>query len=124
MKKLVGVLLTAFTSACSSMAVNKDIPALIVDPNQASRSELMQVVSTALSVPDITLAADALTQDSSLLIERKTRQTLESSRLMGRDMGKPETFRLVISGSKCVLVHQKNGKRWTLKNSRCEAEKK
>ena len=40
----------------------------------------------------------------------------------GRDMGKPEHFRLVKSGTQCVLVHERTGKRTTLASTTCLAK--
>lgn len=123
MKKITLVLVSIFITACNSFAVNKDIPALIVNPDQASRNELKNAVSSALNGADITLADNALTRDSRLFIERKQRNTLETSPVLGRDLGKPEVFQLVLSGSKCVLVQQGNEKRWALPKTRCKPVK-
>jgi hypothetical protein len=39
--------------------------------------------------------------------------------LNGREIGRPEHFRLVKNGTRCVLVHERTGKRWTLKAATC-----
>jgi len=39
--------------------------------------------------------------------------------LGGRETGRPDHFRLVKSGSRCVLVHQETGRRWTLESATC-----
>lgn len=118
MKQLIIGFLPVFLLACKSVTVdNNNVPAHIVAPDDASRSEIQQVVSSALGLKSVVLADDALTKTNVLVIERKNRLG------MGIDLGKPNVFRLVKSGSKCVLVFQGTNKRWALRNTRCEAEK-
>lgn len=116
---LTGLMLVA---ACNSAPVQPDIPAVIVEPDEASRDELRQVISTALNGADITLADDALTTESSLSIEHPQHQGIEQQPLRGRDLGRPETFHLVLDGSQCVLVHDKTGLRWLLLDTECRAQ--
>ena len=42
--------------------------------------------------------------------------------LTGRDLGRPEHFRLVLSGSRCVLLHQETEARLQLTETSCVAE--
>ena len=76
-------------------------------------------MSGALNGAPITLADDALTRDSALIIERPQPRTADGVPLSGRERGRPEHFRLVKNGSRCVLVHEGTGKRWTLKAATC-----
>ncbi len=124
MKKITLVLVSIFITACSSLGINKYIPALIINPDQESRNELKNVVSSALHGANITLAEDALTRDSRLFIELIQRNTMESSPVLGRNPDKPEVFQLVISGSKCVLVNQRDDQRWVLTKTSCKPVRK
>ena len=40
-------------------------------------------------------------------------------RLSGRELDKPEHFRLVKMGERCELVHERTGKRTTLASTTC-----
>jgi hypothetical protein len=69
----------------------------------------------------VPLAEDALTRESALTIERTRPRDAQGRPLNGRDMGRPEHFRLFKVGSACVLVQESNGRRWTLTESSCVA---
>lgn len=97
-------------------------PAVIVDADDASRTELRQVVSTALNGAQVTLADDALTTSSVLYIENNPRRTLDDPRLDGRNLGRPERFDLVLDGNRCTLVHDDTGVRWLLFDTECAPE--
>ncbi len=100
--------------ACKFDAVRVEVPAQIVDHTPESYSELQQVVSSALGGRSVTIAEDALTKKSLLVIEPK--------HLTGRDLRTVEQFRLVISGSTCVLVHLGSDARTELSRANCVAE--
>ena len=103
-----------FLSACKTDDVRQDVPAHIIDPTPESRAELQHVVSSTLGGRAVTIADDALTEDSLLIIEPK--------HLTGRDLGKPDHFRLVLSDSRCVLVHEESNARIGLMETSCAAE--
>ncbi len=109
---VVGVFLAL--AACRTGAVRAEVPARVVDPTPESRAELQHVVSSTLGGRAVTIADDALTKDSLLIIEPKN--------LTGRDLGKPDHFRLVLSDSRCVLVHQESDARIELTETSCAAE--
>lgn len=96
-------------SGCAASA-QPEVPAIIDTPTSASRAELAQAISGALNGAPVRLADDALTRDSLLILEKPH---------TGRDLGKPEHFRLVKSGTDCVLVHERTGKRTTLASTTC-----
>ena len=56
-------------SACAS--AQPEVAAVIDKPTQESRAELAQAVSGALNGAHVTLADDALTKDSVLVIEKR-----------------------------------------------------
>ena len=101
-------------TACKTEAVRAEVAAQIVDPTPESRAELEQAVSDALGGRSVTIADDALTTDSMLIIEPK--------HLTGRDLRRPDHFRLVREDSRCVLVHQESEARYTLSDTRCAAD--
>ena len=102
---MLGVLLLA---ACAS--AQPEVAAVIDKPTSESRVELAQAVSAALNGAPVRLADDALTRDSVLIIERAH---------TGRDLDRPERFRLVRAGASCVLVHERTARRMTLASTRC-----
>lgn len=69
----------------------------------------------------MTLADDALTTASSLFIDR-TAARAAGRRLNGRELGRPEQFRLFKQGNQCVLVHENSGKRQVLVSASCQPE--
>ena len=67
----------------------------------------------------VTLADDALTHQSLLIIERTQARDASGVPLSGREFGRPEQFQLVRSGTRCILIQVSTGKRWTLANTQC-----
>jgi hypothetical protein len=108
--------------ACKADGAGGEMPARIVNPTPESRAELARVVSSTLDDADVTLADDALTTDSLLVIERRPHRGLQHGRIMGRDLGKPEQFRLLKHGEQCILVQVSSGKRWVLPETSCTEE--
>ena len=97
-----------------------DVPAVLVDSNANTRAEIVRVVGEALGSPDVMIANDALTRESTLFIERKPARDATGQRLSGRDYGRPERFDLVKQGDACALVHASTQKRYALKGVTCE----
>ena len=112
MRRFAGLLLL---SACASGFAEPDVPAVIGKPT----AELAQAVSRALNGAPVTLADDALTRESVLVIEKAPARDANGVRLSGRDLGTPERFRLVKNGKQCVLVHERTGTRTTLAATTC-----
>ena len=106
--------------ACTSSLAQPAVPAIIDKPTKESRAELARVVSSALNGTPVTLADDALTRNSLLIIEKAQARDASGVRLSGRDFGRPEHFRLVKMGEHCALVHERTGKRTTLASTTCE----
>jgi len=88
-----------------------EVVAVIDQPTRESRAELARAVSSALNGVPVTLADDASTRDSLLIIERP---------LSGRDLGKPENFRLLKAGEQCTLVHERTGRHTTPASTTCQ----
>ena len=113
---ITGMLVLA---SCQAGSARGDVPAVITDPTAGSRAELAREVSSALNGAPVTIADDALTRDPTLIIERARPRDAEGRPLTGRDLGRPEHFRLVKNGSRCVLVQESTGRRWTLTAATC-----
>lgn len=99
-----------------------DVPALIVSPSPTSRFELTRVVTTAVNDTAIALADDALTQTSSLALERSPPRSIDEQPATGRLLDQPVRFRLVLNGDNCVLINEADGRRWRLFQTECVAE--
>lgn len=108
-------------SACVAPAATPEGPALLVAPDAQAREELLHAVSSALNGIPITLASDALTTTSMLVIERAPVRDASGQRLSGRELGKPERFNLVLSGTRCTLIHERSGQRFILAAANCRA---
>ena len=108
-------------AACKNVAPDVDQAAVIVNPDAASRAALQESVNAALHT-DVTLAEDALTETSLLIIEQKVPQSIEGSPAQGRNMEMPIQFRLVANGSECVLIDQRDMTRAVLADTVCSVE--
>jgi len=108
-------------AGCRTVATEHDQAACIIHPDDASRAALQRAVNDALHT-NVTLADDALTESSLLIIERSPPRSMQGSPAQGRNMDVPIQFRLVINGGDCVLIDQRDRSRHTLANSRCEPE--
>lgn len=106
-------------AGCAAAAGPRDLPAVLTNPTAESRAELTRTLSAALHGAPVTIADDALTRDGTLIIQRTEPRTAAGVPLSGRQTGRPEHFRLVKKGSRCVLVHERTGRRWTLETATC-----
>ncbi len=109
-------------AACHPRSAPLDVPAVITNPTAESREELVRVVSRALDGAAVTIADDALTGESTLIVQRAVRRDAQGRPLTGRDTDRPEHFRLVRNGLRCVLVHERTGRRWTLESATCSPQ--
>ena len=108
-------------AGCHSVPGSNDVPALVVAPTAESRAALSGALETALGRP-VTIADDALT-DSSLLVVGRQQPPGEQGRVAtGRNMDVPVQFRLVQSGGRCVLVDSRDGSRYPLDTVQCRPE--
>jgi hypothetical protein len=107
--RLLVIPVVLLLSTCA--AAQPEVAAVIDKPTKESRAELAHAVGSALNSAPVTLADDALTRDSVLIIER--------AHLSGRQLDRPEHFRLVKIGKDCALVHERTGKRTTLASTTC-----
>jgi hypothetical protein len=105
---------------CRVLAEPWGVPAIITHPTAASRAALARAVSQALTHgAPVRLAPDALTRQSLLIVGRAQARDARGIPLNGRELGRPQHFRLLRRGSKCVLVHVETGKSRALAHTTC-----
>ena len=104
---------------CRTVPNRQDAPAVVVEPNAESRAEIAGAVSASLNGAPVRLADDALTHDSLLVVERARHRDPSGVLIQGRELGKPQRFRLVKNGPDCVLIHEESGKRFKLAGTAC-----
>jgi hypothetical protein len=105
--------------ACGAPPARADVPAVIVEPSAASRAELQRVVTEAANGAAVTLADDALTRESTLIVERRDPRDALGRPLSGRLLDAPQRFRLVLRDSTCVLIRESDARGWPLRDTRC-----
>ena len=110
-------------AACAVSMAQEEVPAIISHPTAQSRAELSRAVREMLENNNVMLADDALTTTSSLFIERTARRDAGGRQINGRELGRPDLFRLVKQGDDCILVHDNNDARRRLGAVSCEADK-
>lgn len=107
-------------TACGSQpAQGNPVPALLAEATPEARAELQRVVSEAMHGVPVTLADDALTRESVLVIERNPPQDAQHRNLTGRNLESPQKFQLLISGDRCWLERAADGERWELLEAKC-----
>jgi hypothetical protein len=106
-------------SACAGGVAQGETPAVIDAPTDESRAALVAAVSTALNRTSVTLADDALTREDVLIVERVRPRDARGIPFGGRDLDRPEHFRLVKAGDKCILVRERTDARQVLAATRC-----
>lgn len=115
-------LFVSFLAACSNSKMRPDIPALLTNPGAETLQEIEQTVATALDGKKVTLSPDTLTNTSMLTIERGLQRSVNRPPELGRDLGRPDHFQLVIDGPQCVLVDLQSGLHWLLATVECVEE--
>ena len=106
---------------CQTLASGEDVAARITSPTDYSRAALQNTVNDVLNT-DVALADNALTDSSVLTIERNPPRSMQSPPAQGRNMDTPIQFRLVLNGSDCVLIDQRDNSRYMLEKTTCAAE--
>ena len=126
MKSISSILLviTIPLFACQNSHSGAAVPARIIDSTTESHAELVKTVSAALNNPAVTLADNALTSTSVLVIERKQHRDPNGNPVLGRnlDLNPVARFRLLLKDGRCLLLHENTGDRYTLDKTHCIAE--
>ena len=118
---LAAGLAVVLIAACHSTGAAGDRPALIVDPDDASRTALEKTLSGLFGGHPVRLADDALTKSSQLTLEITPRHNLDGKSSPGRVVEPPYRFELVKHGEDCILIDMRDGKRYSLENTSCVA---
>ncbi len=101
-------------ASCKTMPPSKGVPAVLQNTSDETIAELTEVISNALNGVRVTLAPDALTTGSTVIIEK------QNFAAIGRRMDRPDHFTLSLSSGQCVLTHEQTGKHYALKHVNCE----
>jgi len=109
-------------TGCQTMGAAADVPALITEPDDASRAALQAAISASFGGLYVPLADDALTESSVLLIERSPRGSLDNNPTTGRVLEQPMRFQLVKNGAECTLIDLRDDSRHVLANTSCVPE--
>jgi hypothetical protein len=118
--KMLLVLALAGLPVCAVLAEPWGAPASITHPTAASRAALERAVSQALTHgAPVRLAADALTHGSQLIVGPAQARDARGIPLNGRELRRPQHFRLLLRGSQCVLLHVETGKARVLAHTTC-----
>lgn len=104
--------------ACGTLSAQEQ-PAVIATPTAESRAELARVITAAFDGQAVALADDALTRESTLTVERRTPPGPQGRAATGRTLEMPAQFKLVLRGTRCVLVRAADGREWQLDETRC-----
>ena len=115
--------LTQLLAACTSLPpARPGQPAVLVNPSAKITRHLSQQVSEMLGGRKVTLAPDALTTTSSLILDqRPIRSIAAPNPLIGRAYSKPDHFLLSLTYNRCVLTHKESGQSVYLKGVKCKA---
>lgn len=107
----------AVLSGCAASKVNTtptavNAPAIRINITADSQKELQQIISSSLHLSNVTLSNKALTQKSTVIIEKK--------RLTGFDLSTPTVFRLLKHRNQCIIINQKTMQRYPLAKTQCK----
>jgi len=119
MRAALGACALVSLVACRTASARPDVAAVVAEPGAESRAELAAAVGAALGGVPVTLSDDALTRESTLIVERARQRDPSGLPAQGRERGVPERFRLVKNGADCVLIHERTGQRFTLRETTC-----
>ncbi|HEY5568019.1 MAG TPA: hypothetical protein VIM81_12365 [Gammaproteobacteria bacterium] len=123
--KLEAVLCLSAAAAvgCGHLGASEDVPAVLVDPTEAVRTELRAALTEALGRAPVAIADDALTQTSTLVIERGPIREPANRPLTGRMLDADvQRFELVVNDGQCALLRASDGWRKALAQARCMPE--
>ena len=111
----------AVLPACRAWPQAVAVPAVITHPTAASRADLERAVSQALGGGPVRLAGDALTRSPALIVGHAQALDRRGLPLNGRELGRPQHFRLLRRGSQCELLHLESGRTRVLAHTACRA---
>ena len=106
-------------NGCKNSITKIAVDAVILNPTAESRAELLSVIQEALNRPHIVLADNALTTESTLIIDRNIKSSLSDSHETGRRLDLPIRFRLLKNNEECILIQENTDKYWILQQTQC-----
>ncbi len=109
-------------TGCQTVTAQPDLPALIINPDEASMASLQVTLSNLFGGQTIQLFNDVLTHSSVLALEQGQKKSLTTPATNGRIMTAPYKFHLVKNAADCVLIDLRDNSRHTLPNTSCVAE--
>jgi hypothetical protein len=121
-KGSLGLALLALLCACAATEGTEDQAAVIVSPNAVSRAALQQAVSSMLG-KSVLLSDDALTKESTLIIERAAARDPSGRKIEARGAPEPDVLRLVKRDGACVLIHESSKNVTVLQGVTCGEHK-
>ena len=112
-------------SACQTTASSAPAEAMLMKSSPATTAMLSDAVSQALGGVKVTLADDVLMKNSTLTVETKIAQSMDSNRSIGlmNDRARPaaDRFTLMKEGRSCYLLHENSGQKMPLGQLECQA---
>ncbi len=109
-------------TGCQTVTAQPDLPALIINPDEASMASLQVTLSNLFGGQTIQLSNDVLTRSSVLTLEQGQKKSLTTPATNGRIMTAPYKFHLVKNAADCVLIDLRDNSRHPLPNTFCVAE--
>ena len=109
-------------AACQTLDAESDTPAVITNPTEASRVALRSTLAEIFAGREVTVADDALTLSSTLVIEYGPRDSIGTPPATGRRVDRPLEFNLVRNGADCILIDLRNLSRHVLADTTCVPE--
>ena len=109
-------------ASCQVVTAEPDLPALIIQPNGASRAALQVTLSQLFGGQIVKLSDEALTRSSLLTLEPGLQNINNSKIANGRVLSGPYKFRLVKNSDACILIDMRDGSRHALANTTCVPE--
>jgi len=98
---------------------NVDQAAVLSKSSVDVRAEIAEAVSKALNGRKVLISQNSLMDTNRLIIERRSAMHQGIS-VMTRDMPMPDHFRLMMTGTSCVLVHEQTGETYPLSRVACK----
>lgn len=123
-RKALGLLIPAWLllGGCAGQDASTDTSALRINVTESAQTELSNVVSAALDGVAVTIADDALMNESALVLESGNNRSMNQPAGLGRNRTRPSHFHLIIDARRCFLIHEETGLRWLLADTECVAE--
>ena len=115
--RLVAAACVTLLSACGSL--HNERPAVISKPTLATRTELLRAVTLAFDGVPVTLSDSAFTRESVLSVDRRAPPGPQGRVATGLTLEQPTRLRLVLRGSRCELIRDRDGHRFPLRDVPC-----